>query len=157
MKTVAFLQNQWFKNPERIARMYEGNTLDQRCRRDQMFLFYRCLTGRRLRHAFGEEVCLGRDIVWANASPKIGGKSSAKFPADPEHMLSILEYFNPKIVITFGAIAQDGWKEVCRQSVFELYEPLNHLHGPHPAARHSAVISELRSIADQWKKLVQAA
>lgn len=60
MKIVAFLQNSWFpaKSIATVKRAYEGRpTPEGRARLTRAYLFFRCLTGRRLKAAFGEELC----------------------------------------------------------------------------------------------------
>lgn len=146
MKILAFLQNQWFKDPERMTRIYAkcGGDLDKIAQLDATYLFFGCLTGRRLRTAFGEELC--DQIVWANASPKLAGKSSGAFPADPEHMKRMIRHFDPGIVLTFGKIAAEGLQQTVPR-LERSHVDFVTIAAPHPAARHKGVCMELAAAA----------
>lgn len=149
-KIVAFLQNAWFKNPERMKAIYarHGVTPEDRAHLNAIYLFFGCLTGRRLRAAFGEQAC--DRIVWENASAEMAGRSSDAFKADPAHMARVLEHFKPRAVLVFGTIARKGLMQTtCWKG--EL------IVGPHPAARHPTVVGELcemaanlRELQDRW-------
>jgi len=85
MTVVAFLQNQWFKNPAKIAEIYaRHDTPEGRVKLNARFLFYRSLTGKRLLDAFGRYVC--ERIIWEEASREVGSISSHCPPADPAHI-----------------------------------------------------------------------
>jgi len=143
-RIVAFLQNQWFDRPEVVQRCYDGHAGDvyRCCRLTEAYLFMGCLTGRRLQAAFGG---IRDQIAWANASPKIGDRSSAAFEPDPQHMAKIVQFFKPEIVIGFGKLAQDGVLQM-----LPLIKDGLGFHvcsAPHPAARHETVTSELAAVA----------
>lgn len=93
MKILAFLQNQWFKDPEGVKAMFAEHP-ERRERYIEAFLFMGCLTGRRLKSALGEELC--NQIVWEEISPEIGGHASSKFPPDLAH---IIGKHKPDVVI----------------------------------------------------------
>lgn len=61
MTIVVILQNQWFKDPEGIRAMFAEHP-ERRERYIEAFLFMGCLTGKRLRSAFGDELC--DEIIW---------------------------------------------------------------------------------------------
>jgi hypothetical protein len=137
MTIVAFLQNQWFKNPESIRAMYERNP-ERREKLNKLFLFAGCLTGKRLRAAFGD---LCNEIIWENASREIGGKSSANFKPDPAHIKAVLDKHKPDLILLFGKNATHGVTQ--------------HWSGPkiiypHPANR-SLVAGNLR----EWNDTLQ--
>ena len=140
MTIVAFLQNQWFKNPERVALLYAQHANDpgRRAKLNARFLFYRSVTGKRLLNALGQDACDA--IVWEEASREVGSVSSHCPPADPQHIRAVIEHFKPSIVLAFGRIAQAGVLEANQISegvAFKL------LCGPHPAARHPSASTEL--------------
>jgi hypothetical protein len=149
MKILAFLQNQWFKpsSIKTIERMYatHGATPEGRASVNARLLFYRSLTGRRLKAAFGD---LCDSIVWEEASRRVGDKSTSKFPADPQHVVAVIEHFKPSIVLTFGSIALNGVLAAlplfaaktspCR---FEV------ISAPHPACRNWQVTRDLNNAA----------
>jgi hypothetical protein len=125
MKILAILQNQWFKDPEAVQAIYDRHP-DRRNDLNSRYLFMGCLTGRRLQQALGD---LCDSIIWEEASPKVGGFSASKFPADPKHIASAIEKHKPDLVLCFGKIAADGVKAL------NLSLPV--LCGPHSAARQN--------------------
>lgn len=140
-KIVAFLQNQWFNNPERVRQIlanprYGKNAHEWREYHVAAFLFMGCLTGKRLRAALGEE-WTGR-IVWEEVSREIGGKSSSVFPADLEHMRDVISRHQPTTVIAFGKVASDAMRTIEFNGIL--------LHAPHPAARFPEVMDRLREL-----------
>ena len=144
-RVLAILQNQWFKNPDSARRIYASHEGDRE--RSAKFrasaLFMGCLTGRRIRDAFGEDM---RHIVaYEEASPEIGGCSSAAFPADVRHIADAIEFWRPEIVIAFGKIAGDGVLQSMKIITGECQFYFR--CAPHPAARHATVASELKAAA----------
>lgn len=142
MKIVAFLQNQWFRDPEGVKAMMIEHP-EQRERFIKAFLFMGCLTGRRLKSALGEKLC--DQIVWEEISPEIGGHASSRFPSDLAHIKSVIEKHRPEIVVAFGALAKDGVRAVCCQT--EVKHPCA-MFAPHPAARQNPM-PELRALREQ--------
>lgn len=128
MKILAFLQNQWFKNPERVKAIMDRNPE----RRNQLigtYLFMGCLTGQRLTVALGESLC--DEIIWEECSKEVGGKSSASFPADFAHICEAINTHNPDVILAFGKTAGDALRKVSPNQLV--------IYGPHPAARVGAV------------------
>ena len=146
MKIVAFLQNQWFKDPVRAAKLRSLCVNPERW--DYYMLFAGCVSGRRLRAAFGH---LCNEIVWANASPLICGQADACPPADPVHMASVMNQHHPDVVLLFGNIAQDGFtaSRAYRDEIKCV------ITGPHPACRGRRVL-ELTRMADQLRDRMHA-
>lgn len=144
---VAFLQNQWFKEPVRVQRIYDQHPdIREQCIR--RFLFAGCLTGRQLMKAFGEDGC--SRIVWEECSTKIAGFSEGVFPADLDHMVRVVEKWKPKLVLAFGRVADKAINEVLRRygrtgGYFEI------LTAPHPAARQFVRQSVLEDLKDMRK------
>jgi len=137
---VAFLQNQWLSDPERAAEMIE-RTPAVRPRLIKYALF-QSFTGRRLVEAFGEGC---REWVWDNASPRIAGRPSGCFPADPEHIRAVLERHDPDVVLAFGRVASEALRGLCDCEL---------VAGPHPAARAADVPDRLRGMARRLERLV---
>lgn len=129
MKIVAFLQNQWFKDPERIKAMLSENP-GLRERYISAFLFMGCLTGKRLQSVFGEELCAA--IIWEEASPKVGSHSRSLFAADRQHIMSVVHKHKPTVILSFGKIASEGVRSLPTVDAAIIY-------GPHPAARNGAI------------------
>lgn len=147
MKIIAFLQNQWFKDPDRMKRMLETTFKGDRQKFTRTFLFFGCLTGRRLTKAFGEDLC--DQIIWEEASPLIAGQSSGAFPADMNHICGILDRHKPNIVLTLGRIAREAIESLPIMDVN--YATIS---GPHPAARHATVCKELSDMAAKVRDLI---
>jgi hypothetical protein len=147
-RVVAFLQNQWFKNPKHVRRIYaeHAGDMDRRARLNARFLFYKSLTGRRLRDAFGS---LCATIVWEESSPEIGGESSARFNIDRVHILRVLEHFEPRIVLGFGGPAVAELHHMANAGA-----PWRLICGPHPAARQATVPEQLRAMAERLSESI---
>lgn len=153
MKIVAFLQNQWFKNPAAIKAQIEEaparhphkfkTYADAREWYLAAYLFFGCTTGRRLRAAFGEELC--DKIIWEEQSPEIGGKASAAFPPDFAHIRGVLERHSPTHVIALGSLASDALTKI----LIDDNPPWNLICGPHPAARFPDIVARLKGILAQ--------
>jgi hypothetical protein len=153
---VAFLQNQWFPGlaAKRMEMLYakHGATPDDRADMNARYLFFRCLTGQRLRDAFGEDLC--DKIVWENANPKIGSKSSDRFPPDPEHIRKVLDHFKPKAVLALGAEAGKGVADTRR--LFDgsgAWTDFVIVTGPHPAGRAPDVMDKLRACGSKLREI----
>src|SRR5687768_106630 len=113
-RIMGLLQNQWFKDPERIPRLMElYNRYEDKLKepprnrfiRDMLFLG--CLTGKRLRKCLGEDLC--GDIVWEEVSPQIGGSPGSVFPPDAEHLLKSFKRIRPDVIVTFGLVAESAF------------------------------------------------
>lgn len=135
MKILAVLQNQWFKDPEAWERSIARHHTMRR-RMIAFALFRGCKTGRVLKSVFGEELC--HDIVWEEASPKVGGHSASVFPADPVHLNAIIDEVKPNVVLAFGRIASDALQEIVRHSRL--------IVGPHPAARGADTLPRIKDM-----------
>lgn len=140
MTVLAVLQNQWFRDPERWReRFARCDSLDERASLVSRCLFAGCTTGHRLNVWLGDELC-GR-IVWENSSAHIGGHSSSGAPADPEHLVRIIEHHKPVVVWTFGKIAYLGVAGVPHRRWIRRWQ---HVDSPHPAARFKDTESRVR-------------
>jgi hypothetical protein len=132
MKIIAFLQNQYFKDPEGVKAMFKENP-ERRERYISAFLFMGCLTGKRLQAVFGEDLCDA--IIWEEASPEVGGHSGSPFAADRQHMMNVIQKHKPTVILSFGKIASKGVESlppIINKEVAVIY-------GPHPAARNGAI------------------
>jgi hypothetical protein len=144
---LAFLQNQWFRNPDQARAVFEKHP-ERRNDLIRLYLFMGCLTGKRLEQIFGEELCY--EIVWEECSSKVGGKSAASFPADLAHMRMAIEKHSPQVILTFGKIAGDALTQLQP----ELNGHIKIIRALHPAARYGAIASltqaqkELKIILD---------
>ena len=137
-KILAVMQNQWFKDPDRMRAILARGLAKGLKRHDFIArtLFMGCRTGLVLKQVFGVDLC--RRIIWEEASPEIGDFASASFPADSVHLQKILEDINPDVVLAFGRIATDG--------LAPLVPPEMLIIGPHPVARGAATLPKLISM-----------
>lgn len=135
MIVLAILQNQWFRDPERVRAFIERRP-ELRRNFIRRALFVGCRTGRVLKAGLGEEWC--RKIVWEEASPQIGGEASARFPADLDHLCALLAEVKPDIAIALGKVASDA--------ITTLVPTTKRIIGPHPTARGVDTIAVLRDI-----------
>lgn len=145
MRALAFLQNQWVRNPERVRSYIEKDGERYRRHFVSYALFAGCLTGRRIKAAFGGRI---DNIAWDNISPQIGGRSSSVFPPDPQHIRRQIAYHQPAFLLAFGAVARNALEN----------HPTNLpiIHGPHPAARGPHVMDGLRAMAAEYDGMVAA-
>ena len=76
MKILAFMQNMWVRDPQRIkdsiAKMPVHQRAEHRLRLIEYCLFAGCKSGRVLKKVFGP---LCGEIIWEEASPEIAGDS----------------------------------------------------------------------------------
>lgn len=136
MKVLAILQNQWFKDPDRVRATLERHP-EARRRMIAFALFAGCKTGRVLKSIFGNRC---DSIVWEEASPEIGGHAASVFPADVAHLRRILDEVNPDIVLAFGVIAG--------RAMAALVDADRLIVGPHPTARDADVCARLKIMAE---------
>lgn len=136
---LGILQNQWFKEPERVRMMFDRQP---HLRRPFIArtLFMGCKTGLVLRRVFGEWC---ERITWEEASPEIGSRASSVFPPDPDHLRLLLIELRPRVVLGFGEVALAGLDRPC----LALGIPL--IRAPHPAARAGTVLRALFTARQQ--------
>lgn len=148
MKTLAFLQNMWVKDPERVKAMVQRNGEEFRRQFMEFALFRGCLTGRRIKAAFGG---LCDDIIWEETTREIAGDPKTIFPADIDHMIDSIRTHQPEIVVTFGLIA---WNAVCAvQEKSQCLARAHFVRAMHPTARHPNIIQNLNEAAAQLRRL----
>ena len=145
MKIVAFLQNMWVRDPVKTRQAFDRYTTG---RLREAFiahaLFSGCVTGRRLRHAFGD---LCDVIVWEEPSPVIADNPRDYFPPDPKHVAAVLRKHGPDIVLCFSRRAE--------LDIFNLLpKGCSFVSCPHPAARGAHVIADLDAAALRLRNLM---
>jgi len=149
MKIVAFLQNLWVQNPERVKEMFARHP-DGREYMLRMLLFRGGKTGKILRSLLGEDLI--HKIVWEESTTEISGNANAVFPADLAHIRRVINKHRPEAVVTFGRIAS---KAVFLVSNGMLAEPADFTFElfcvPHPCARPAA--DPVGAIAELKQKL----
>ena len=139
---LAFLQNMWVKNPERVAASIAKHGEEFRLKLMRTFLFMGCKTGRNLTKTFGEELLA--QMTFEETTRQIAGDAKTIFPADTHHIHACIEKHQPKIVLAFGQIAHDAVSMVADQWTGK---PFIYVKAHHPASRHPA----------SWLSLLDAA
>lgn len=135
MKVLALLQNMWVRDPEKVKRQIaRDQTGKLRARMIYYALFAGCFTGRRLKTALGEAWC--EKIIWEEASPVIAGEPKTYYPPDPEHIKSVLEKYQPEVIVCF---TKRGFRII--RELVPLSIPV--IDAPHPAARGHMVSEDL--------------
>ena len=154
-KIVAFLQNMWFKDPPvmqaQLQRFLEVDPISGRERFIRTWLFWSCLTGKRLRRAFGQDLC--DEIIWEEGSPEIGGKSSSVFKPKYSHIHRVIEKHNPAIILAFGKVVIPTARLVVQKMMQPGKQPVL-IVGPHPAARGGFVVQDLADMTQALKELL---
>jgi hypothetical protein len=154
MKTVAFLQNQWFDDPDGVRQMLARHDHEpivrERVRRRLIHyaLFAGCLTGRRLKKAFGD---LTSEIIWEEGSRVISGNSRDFHPPDSVHIGSTIREEKPDFILCFGRANKPVIESICpfsRKDVKVFYMP-------HPAARQSTVVQDLADGAEALRTSIK--
>jgi hypothetical protein len=136
LKVIAFLQNMWVRDPDKVRKMIERDTTGElRGRIIEYALFAGCLTGRRLKAALGEEWC--ERIIWEEASPVITGEAKTAPPPDPTHIHYSLLKHQPDLVICLSQPAEPVIRKLCECWI---------IVGPHPAARQATVVAQLQNL-----------
>ena len=141
MKTIiilAFLQNLWVKDPRYTYDFFKKYP-NSRNNIIKSLLFMGCLTGRRIKKAFGWE--LADRIIYDECTKEIANNPKTICNPDLEHIKETLNKFKPDRVITFGAIAYKAVSKVFpKDKIFK---------SPHPAARQKNTMDKLKSIAKE--------
>lgn len=146
MVTLAFMQNLWVRDPAKVKAMIDRHGEEFRRRAIKYALFAGCVSGRRLKQAFGP---LCDEIVWDEITREIGGAANACFPPDFDHMVAVIKTVRPRIVLTFGVRARDA---VCLvQENSDALKDCKFVRAMHPAARHLLNLNEAaRQLRESW-------
>lgn len=155
---LGLLQNQWFKDPSRIPRViaqYERHLppAQARARFIRDMLFFGCLTGRRIRQAFGEGLL---DLMtFEEVSPEIGGSPASVFPPDIRHVTGVLMTFRPRIVVLFGKVAAEALNDQSLAAVVRTQLAARLIYTVHPTARGADVPARLREAANEVREALK--
>lgn len=158
MKTVAFLQNMWVRDPERVKRTLaavaeqHGPEFGERYRRrlTAKLLFAGCMTGRRLQRELGDRC---DDIVWEEASREVLGNPREVPTADLDHIVNVIRTERPALVLAFGAVARQAMLGLrLEQTVAPFYL----IGSPHPAARSVQAQADFRDAMEEARRFMDA-
>ncbi len=151
MTILCFLQNMWVREPKKVRAWLDKNP-DLWNGAVAGFLFAGCVTGRRIRTCFGDELI--RKMTFEECTKEIAGDSRTVCESDPEHIRAALENHQPKIVVTFGKIAADALDNVCYETKTGRPGVIPIIHCPHPAARQADTVEKLKNAAADIKRLL---
>lgn len=136
---LAYMQNMWVRDPQRMRDMIARYGEGYRVRMIERLLFAGCLSGQRLRSAFGDELL--RTIQWEEASREIAGDPKTICDPDPEHIRETLDAYKPSVVLTFGRVASDAVSALWDGPIIKCC---------HPAARQPDTIAKLNAAALEY-------
>lgn len=143
MKTVAFLQNMWVRDPDH-ARGSLATYGDRWWRRaTYQFLFGGCLSGRRLKSAFGD---LCQTIIWEESTREIAGDPRTILAPQPAHIRAVIDTEQPAIVLAFGRIASGAVGPIWAGPLIRC---------PHPAARQADTPARLQAAAGELREFMR--
>jgi hypothetical protein len=136
---IAFLQNTWVKNPEKLSEIYSRHDEEFRIRMIKLLLFSGgSITGKRLVNAFGRNIC--NQIIWEEGSPLITDNPRQFVPPEDEHIKKALEKYQPDLVISFGKANEKVIQKLWSGDLLIL---------PHPAARQNGTVARLKSASSK--------
>ncbi len=144
MKIVAFLQNQWWRDPEGVKKRIANHATPEEFRRRLIVWGLQgCKTGRVLEKRLASVIgpISFKKIHWENSSREIGGKSASSFPANIEHMEKVINKQLPDVILVFGKIAQQGL------NLLTVAPHIAILEAVHPASRGSLLTLDLMAMA----------
>lgn len=152
MRVVAYLQNMWVKEPDKVQALldrHKDNPMywNKMCK---LLLFAGCITGRRIKDAFGDLV---NDMIFDETTKEIAGDSKKIFKPDYFHIESSLNRLKPDVVICFGAIAAKAVTNVIDNGGCEFVPAI--ITAPHPAARQPDTVPKLKAAAKQLRELLK--
>lgn len=133
---LCFLQNMWVHNRARVLEMIRRHGPEFRLNFMRRSLFRGCKTGRVLRQVFGP--VLLNEITFEETTMDIADNPRTLLPVQPDHIRAALALHQPGVVLTLGMIARDAVKP---------FLTVRHVHGLHPASRHSDTIPSLKRTA----------
>lgn len=139
---LSFLQNMWARDPARVYAGIERYGETYRRRAIYYSLFAGCLTGRRLKAAFGDQVA---DIEWDEATREIASDSKRICKPQPGHIRATLVHYEPAIVLTFGGVASEAVAAIWTGPI---------IRAPHPAARQADVPQKLAQAAASLREFL---
>lgn len=161
-RLLFLLQSQWFKDPARADLLlgkyvqHEGGYWAGRARFCRDMLFMGCKTGQVIDRYF--EPVLGDrgvyrdgegwgDVVFEETTPKKAATPRQVLPADPHHVADLLNWHSPRLVVAFGAVANEA---LTFTGPAQVVAALDALVVPtcHPCARYD-VGSRMKAAADR--------
>lgn len=155
MVVMGLLQNQWFRDPVRAARLLDYYVRPDGDGRNAFIadmLFRGCLTGRRIKLAFGDRAA--RRIVWEETTPIMTADPSTVLPVDHGHVRAALDRIRPGLIVAFGRVAASAFSGTPTTPAFDYVRDNGAavIFAPHPAARGPVTTVRLKQLAAEVRK-----
>lgn len=152
MTILCFLQNVWVRDPEGLKAIFKRRP-EHRVEIIRRLLFAGCLTGRRIKACFGEDML--EHMIFEEASLEIAGDARTICLPDTDHIVACFEEYHPQIVLTFGKIAKDAvYSQWMVWTQFGRIEGKHFISCPHPAARQVDTIKRLKMAAEEIRRAI---
>ena len=126
-KTLAFLQNAWFKPgvPEQFIRRY---IVDPNFHRK---ILSNSQSGKRLMRAFGDHY---DNIIWTNTTPDCADCPSGRIWPNLKYMKEEIKKHHPIMILGFGRQAEDSITKLYNEDIALFNNRMTMFH-KHPTAR----------------------
>lgn len=154
MVVLAFLQNMWVKDPEKVQQSLDRH-LDNPMFWNRMtkgLLFSGCKTGRVLIQTFGTDLI--ENIIFDECTKEICNNPKTIPTPDLIHIETTLLRLKPDIIITFGKIAFNTINNFTPELQARTILNYRIIEAPHPAARQPITINKLREVAEKLKAIM---
>lgn len=129
---VAFLQNVWHPQPERIHAFIER--FGRKVALPRLLFGLGSKTGKVLLEWVGEGLC--GHIIWEETSPEVTGTAAGCPKYSLPHMRAVIEEHSPDVVLLFGERARTAWEA--------MEYPHKAFSYPHPARAPRVALEALR-------------
>lgn len=148
MKILVFMQNMWVKEPAKVQVVLDRHKdkPDFWNRMVKSLLFSGCITGKRIKQAFGD---LTTDMIFDESTKEILNNPRDVPKADLVHMRNTILRIRPDAILTFGNHAAKGLDKIITSPYvfYHIRIPKHIFNAPHPAARQPETITRLKNIA----------
>lgn len=142
MIILAFLQNLWVKEPDRVKKLLELYP-DKRNIILKKLLFKGGKSGRVIRCAFGPDLI--DKIIFDECTKEIAGDSKTICPPDNGHISYTINMIDPDVIVTFGNIAYKAVSSITKRKIIKCM---------HPAARHKHTFLQIKTGAAELRELI---
>jgi hypothetical protein len=149
---LCFLQNLWVKDPAGWKAVFQKYPDRRVGIIRHLLLDYGCLTGRRIKACFGEDLL--EHMTFEEASLEIAGDARTICRPDSEHIKACIEKYQPRVIITFGKVATEAVSKVCDAWLASMPVGSEFIALPHPAARQADTVAKLKKAAADVRRML---
>lgn len=151
MKVLAFLQNMWVKDPAKVQVSLDRwkDTPEFWNRMVASLLFSGCITGRRIKTAFGDDLAFS--IIYDECTKEIADNPKVILKPDFEHIANTIKRIKPDVIITFGNHAYKAVTSMYESGAifYHTVPTCKIIVSPHPAARQPDTLDKLKAVAEK--------